>query len=104
MSESVTRRRVRLSRSGGSRSAVLPAAWLRELAIDEEVQMEQTPAGILITRPRREEPSIEDEPEFAAFLQWVAKDAVARPEALGDVDELMAEDEELYAGVQPDEG
>ncbi|MBA2451185.1 MAG: hypothetical protein H0V51_24490 [Chloroflexi bacterium] len=96
------RRLVRLTRSGGSRAAVVPATWLKDLGVDDVVAIEQTAAGILITRPEDGAASIEDEPQFATFLHWVATDALAHPDGLGDIGELMAEDADLYAGVEPD--
>jgi hypothetical protein len=96
------RRTVALRRTGGSSSVVLPKAWLREMGVGERVDLVKTEAGIVIETPREEAPSIEDEPEFARFLAFVAKDALAHPEQLGDVGELMAGDDELFRGVEVD--
>jgi hypothetical protein len=81
---------------------VLPKAWLDELGIDDRVDLVRTGAGIIIEVPRQEGPSIEDEPEFAQFLAFIAKDALSHPEQLGDVGELAAGDDELFAGVEPE--
>ena len=91
-----------LRRTGGSRSVVLPKAWLDELGIDDRVDLVRTEAGIVIAVPRQEGLSIEDEPEFAQFLAFITKDALSHPEQLGDIGELTAGDDELFAGVEPD--
>lgn len=93
---------VRLNRSGGSRTAVLPAAWLEQAGIRDEAVLTQTEAGILVTAPRSGPPSIEDDPAFPAFLAFLAQDALRHPERLGDVGELFAGDDELMESVEPD--
>ena len=93
------RKHVRLNRTGGSRSAVLPKEWLAARGIVDEADLVLTPDAIMVVPPRRESASIEDEPEFAHFLRFLAKDALSRPERLGDVGALMDGDEELFAGV-----
>jgi hypothetical protein len=89
-----------LRRTGGSHSVVLPKEWLRELGVGDRVDLVRTDAGIVVRAPQAELPSIEDEPEFATFLRFLAKDALARPERLGDVGELVRGDDELFAGVE----
>ena len=44
----------------------------------------------------------EQQPEFALFLNFLAKDALAHPEQLGDLGDLVAGDEDLFADVEPD--
>ena len=51
--------------------------------------------------PRREPMSIEDEPEFALFLEFLAEWAFRRPEELVNAVELTAGDEDLLEGVEP---
>jgi hypothetical protein len=75
------RKRIRLHRSGGSLAAVIPHAWLERHGIAEDAVLYDTDRGIVVTRPDAER-SIEDEPEFAVFLEYLAKDAFARPEKL----------------------
>lgn len=95
------RRHARLHRSGGSLSVVIPKTWLEELGIDDQVELIRTDDGVFITLPR-DQPSIEDEPEFAIFLDHLLKDALAHPEQLGDVGELLGDDEGLFDGVDTD--
>ena len=75
------RKRVRLHRSGGSRAAVIPSRWLERHGIAEDAVLYDTEQGIVVAKPDRER-SIEDEPEFALFLDYLAKDALAHPERL----------------------
>ncbi|MBI3974239.1 MAG: hypothetical protein HY332_23420 [Chloroflexi bacterium] len=96
------RKTVPLRRTGGSRSVVVPKSWLDELGIEARVDLVRTDAGIMIERPHGETPSIEDEPEFAHFLHFLAKDALAHPEQLGDVGVLTEGDDELFRGVETD--
>jgi hypothetical protein len=96
------RRTASLRRTGGSLSVVLPKPWLDELGIRDRVDLVRTDAGIVVAPPQADVPSIEDEPEFARFLAFAAKDALAYPEILGGVDELVAGDDDLLAGVDPE--
>ena len=96
----LARKTVTLRRTGGSNSVVLPKSWLQELGVRDRVDLVRTDEGIVVQAPRYEPLSIEDEPEFATFLSFMAKDALARPEQLGDVGELTADDDELFAGVE----
>jgi antitoxin component of MazEF toxin-antitoxin module len=95
------RRTVRLRRTGGSRAVVLPQQWLEQLGVGEHVDLVQTDDGIVVQAPRPE-PSIEDEPEFAQFLAFLARDALARPDRLGDVGELTTGAAELFRDVPVD--
>ena len=96
------RKTVKLRRVGGSRSVVLPKAWLRKLGAADEVDLVQTETGIVVQAPRQESSTIEDEPEFAQFLAFLAKDALKHPERLGDVGQLVEGDEELFRSVRID--
>lgn len=93
---------VKLRRSGGSQSIVLPKSWLQQIGAVDEVEIAQTNAGILIRAARQTSPSIENEPEFAQFLSFLAKDALAHPDTLGDVGQLMEDDQELFRDVRVD--
>ncbi len=98
------RKRVHLNRAGGSKTAVLPSAWLAEVGITgDEAVLVRTDAGILVAPPNAGEQTIEDEPAFAAFLSFLAQDALLHPERLGDVGELVAGDDELLEGVETEE-
>lgn len=97
------RRTVKLNRAGGSRTAVLPAAWLERAGIRDEAVLTETDAGILVAAPTAGTQSIEDDPAFPAFLSFLAQDALRHPERLGDIGELFAGDDKLLEGVEPDE-
>lgn len=99
MEHELARKAVKLRRTGGSRSATLPKEWLDRQGIVDEVDLVLTDDAILVLPPRQHPPSIEDEPEFAAFLNFLAKDALARPETLGDVGDLLEGDGDLYDGI-----
>jgi len=79
---------VRLHRSGGSRAAVIPRAWLERHGIAEDAVLYDTDQGIVVTKPDATR-SIEDEPEFAVFLAYLAKNAFAHPEKLVDPRPLL---------------
>ncbi len=93
---------MKLRRSGGSQSIVLPKSWLQQIGAVDEVEIAQTNAGIIIRAARQASPSIENEPEFAQFLAFLAKDALGHPDSLGDVGQLMEGDQELFRDVRID--
>jgi len=82
------RKVVRLHRTGGSRAAVIPRAWLDRHGIAEDAVLYDTDRGIVVAKPEAER-SIEDEPEFALFLEHLAKDAFAHPEKLVNARPLL---------------
>jgi antitoxin component of MazEF toxin-antitoxin module len=102
MAAQYARKTVKLRRSGGSQSVVLPKDWLRRLGATDEVDLVQTDEGILIAASAETFRSIEQEPEFADFLHFLLKDSLSRPDQLGDVGELTEGDEELFRGVRID--
>ncbi|MHB1159930.1 MAG: AbrB/MazE/SpoVT family DNA-binding domain-containing protein [Chloroflexota bacterium] len=91
--------RRRLKRSGGSEAVVLPKSWLQRLGVEDEVELVEGEGGILVLPVRREQ-SIEDEPEFALFLDFMMKKALLHPEELVNVAEMTAGDEELVRNVR----
>lgn len=93
---------MKLNRAGGSRAAVLPAAWLERAGIQDEAVLTQTDAGILVAAPSAGTQSIEDDPAFAAFLGFLAEEALRHPDQLGDIGDLFAGDDELLEGVELD--
>jgi hypothetical protein len=99
MVRELARRTVKLRRTGGSRSAVIPKEWLAVRGIADQVDLVLTEDAILVVPPRSADHSIEDEPEFASFLTFLTKQALTRPEMLGDIGELMAGDEDLFDDV-----
>ena len=102
MADEGERKTVRLNRAGGSRAAVLPAAWLERAGIRDEAVLVETSAGILVAAPARAGATIEDDPDFPAFLSFLAQDALRHPDELGDIGELISGDGELLEGVDPD--
>lgn len=102
MAQEMGRKTVKLNRAGGSRSAILPAAWLERVGIHDEAVLVQTAEGILVAPPSAGTASIESDPEFRSFLDFLTKDAIRHPERLGDIGELFARDDELLEGVDPD--
>lgn len=96
------RKVVKLNRTGGSRAAVLPAAWLDRLGIGEAAVLVETDDGILVAAPAQTTPSIEDDPMFPAFMDFLAQDTLRRPAQLGDVGELLEGVDELLEGVDTD--
>jgi hypothetical protein len=95
-------RQVNLHPRGGSFSINLPTRWLDRHGMSGQVEIVDTSDGILV-RPVRGEsaPSIEDEPEFPRFLEFLAQDALSHPETLVDPDELLDRIDELIDGVEP---
>jgi len=75
------RKRIRLHRTGGSQAAIIPRRWLERHGIGEDAVLYDTEQGIVVGPPNVPG-SIEDEPEFARFLEFLARDALRRPERL----------------------
>ncbi|HEV2124910.1 MAG TPA: hypothetical protein VGW38_19350 [Chloroflexota bacterium] len=96
------RKTVTLRRTGGSSSVVLPKGWLEDLGVQDRGDLVCTETSVVVEAPRQEALTIEDEPEFAVFLSFLAKDALAHSERLRDVGELVAGDDELFSGVYPE--
>ena len=98
----IERRLIKLRPQGGSKSAVLPKAWLDALGITDEVVAAKTGTSIVFESVQEAPPSIEDDPNFAVFLSLLAKDAFARLDDMGDMAMLIEGDDELLAGVSID--
>lgn len=96
------RKTVRLHSTGASRSAVLPAAWLKRHGIGDRALLVETEDGILITSVEEPVDGIEAEPEFPRFLEFVARDALARPERLIDPARRLSRGRALARGVETD--
>jgi len=96
------RKTVKLNRAGGSRTAVLPAAWLERLGIVDAAVLVETDEGILVAPPAPATPSIEDDPHFPAFMEFLAQDALRHPDQLGDMAELLDGVDQLLEGVDTD--
>ena len=76
------RKTVKLGRAGGSRTVVLPKAWVEPIAIDDRVDLVLRDRTIVIESPREAGPSIEDDPEFPRFLDFLSRTALISPETL----------------------
>ena len=99
------RKRARLHKKGYSRSAVLPHRWLQRHNIQDEVELVDVEDGILVRAypgPATEPTSIEDDPHFAAFLNYLAAEALDQPQTLVDPVELLKGIDELIEGVDPE--
>jgi len=97
----LARKQAKLHGACGSRSVSLPKDWIRELGVneDEEVELVRTVDHIEVFPVHRGAASIEDEPEFARFLDFLAQSALSYPEQLGDVADLVSEDGAMVEGV-----
>lgn len=91
------RKRVRLNPSGGSKSVVVPKNWLRRFGAQDalEIELVLTEEGIEL-QPIPPD-GIEDQPEFATFLDFLARSALAHPETLTDAGEFYEDDRELLS-------
>ena len=96
------RRHVRFHKVGGSRSIVVPKEWLDRHQIEDDADIVLTPDAILIERHIEPAPSIEDEPEFATFMNFLLADALSRPSTLVDPTALLARADALLDGVDSD--
>ena len=94
------RKTVRLRRAGGSRGLTLPLRWLRQIGVPDDVAVASLSMllqeGRIILEPAATEvPSIEDDPAFPAFLDFLAHEALMHPEALVNAADVLADDEDL---------
>jgi hypothetical protein len=88
VSDPAEQKRIRLHRSGGSRAAVIPSRWLERHGIAEDAVLYDTDQGIVVAPPKRAS-SVEDEPEFALFLDYLSRDALAHADQLVDPGPLL---------------
>ncbi|MBI3980195.1 MAG: AbrB/MazE/SpoVT family DNA-binding domain-containing protein [Chloroflexi bacterium] len=102
ITRALERRTVRLHRVGGSRSIVVPKEWLDRRQIGDEADIVLTEDAIVIEPHVEPAPSIEDEPEFAAFMSFLLTDALSRPQDLVDPADLLAQADEILKGVDPE--
>jgi len=66
----------------------------------KEVETVESFNGLLICNARARVPSIEREPEFARFLDFLAEDALTHPGNVVAPDELLEDIAELIEGVE----
>lgn len=102
--EAEQRKVVRLNRSGGSRSVTLPKTWLRRIGLDDDAESAElvlSESGISIERVAADAQSIEDEPDFAGFLNFMLKSSFLHPDSLVNAADVFAEDEDLVPAKTP---
>lgn len=98
MAQTLGRKTVRLNRSGGSRSITVPKAWLRSVGVADDVDRAElvlTDSAITIGPVEVVAPSIEDDPAFATYLEFVIQGALRHPDTLTDAAEVFAADQDL---------
>jgi hypothetical protein len=91
-------RTVHLNRSGGSRSVTVPKTWLRRIGVDddtEEARLVLTEKAITIEPVVAEPESIEADPGFPEFMNFMLRSALLHPEALVNAADVFADDEDL---------
>jgi hypothetical protein len=92
------RKVVRLNRSGGSRSVTVPKTWLRRIGLgddSERAELVLTEDRITIEPLVGEPQSIEGDPAFGQFMNFMLQSALLRPETLVNAADVFAEDEDL---------
>ena len=101
--QTTERRQARLHRTGGSQSVVLPGRWLQRLHVTDAVELVDAGDHIEVYPVRPAEGvDVEDLPEFAGFLDFLARTGLKHGETLGNVVDLLEEDADLAEGVEPD--
>lgn len=96
------RKTVRLGRAGGSSTIVLPKSWLEEMSVQDRVDLIRIEGGIMIAPTVESVQSIEDEPEFAQFLDFMMRSALTHPQTLVNAVTFMTGDDDLFDGVELD--
>jgi hypothetical protein len=92
------RKIVRLNRSGGSRSVTVPKTWLRRIGLSDESERAElvlTGRGITIEPIVAEPQTIEEDPAFGQFMNFILQSALLHPETLVNAADVFAEDEDL---------
>ena len=88
----------KLFRHGGSYAVDLPIAFVRDLR--SKTVLIESRDGRIVIAPKRELDTIEQEPEFRAFVSALMRDALTRPDRLKTSAEVWdAEWEALLEGV-----
>jgi hypothetical protein len=96
--EAEQRKIVRLNRSGGSRSVTVPKSWLLRIGLSdksEKAELVLTAKGITIEPIVVEPQSIEDDPSFAEFMNFMLQSSFHHPATLVNAADVFAEDEDL---------
>lgn len=98
------RKRVRLGKTGGSPSVVLPKAWVEGVVGGSEVDLVRTEHRIVIEAPRQApEPDFESEPAFGAFLDLLLRETITQPPLTKETADLLARSTKLTAGIKLDD-
>lgn len=98
VAQALGRKTVKLNRSGGSRSVTVPKAWLRSVGVTDDVDRAElvlTKSAITIGPSEITPQSIEDDPLFADFLNFVLRGALRHPKTLTDAAAVLAADQDL---------
>ena len=93
---------VRLHRSGGSRSLTLPVQWLRRIGLPDDLataRLSLQDRRIIVESAPEAPASIEEDPAFPAFLEFLAQAALRHPEDLVDAGDVLDEDADLVPAV-----
>ena len=103
MAAIIERKRLKLRKTGGSRSVTLPKAWLDRVGVTSEIDvMEMDDGRLYLAPPQAADTSVEDEPEFALFLNFILKDTLSHPERLADMGDFKSRTDALFSGVDMD--
>lgn len=88
----------KLFKHGGSYAVDLPISFVREL--DSKTVVVERKREKIVIAPMRELDTIENEPEFKAFVYALLHDAMRRPTKLRDIKEVWDEEwDELLKDV-----
>ena len=93
----LSRKTVALTRSGGSRSAVLPKSWLDQMGAIDSVDLVWDDGRIVVVPTLEADDTLENDPHFATFLEFSLRQvlenpALAKPASRpSDADELTAD-------------
>lgn len=100
------RKTVRLNRSGGSRSVTVPKTWLRRIGLGDESELAElvlTEKGIVIEPVVSGQQSIEEDPAFVQFMNFMQQSALRHPETLVNASDVFASDEDLVPRLHREE-
>lgn len=96
--DSEQRKVVRLNRAGGSRSVTVPKAWLRQIGLGDDAQQAELvlkDSSISLEPYSSRRDPFESNPDFAAFLKFLAEGAISHPEHLVNAADIVAGDADL---------
>ncbi len=82
----------------------MPKTWLRRIGLDddsESAELVLSESGISIERVAADALTIEEEPDFAGFMNFMLKSSFIHPESLVNAADVFAEDEDLVPPRKP---